>query len=133
MIDRDLLTSQLAICGFFQIRVCVPVTRKHIYMRHLIFKSINSFIVKINLMALAFYTLNTRKHSVHVTVILVKSHFICYIFQSVCPSVLGLSYVATVPNTHPNLGLMDRFTVILTITSLPVMKNAVLHYVILDH
>jgi len=33
---------------------CVTITRKHIYMRYLTFKSINSFIVKIKLLTLAF-------------------------------------------------------------------------------
>lgn len=66
-------------------------------MRDLTFKSINSFIVKINLITLAFYTLNTRKHSVHIKVILVKSHFICCIIKSICPPILGLSYVAMSP------------------------------------
>lgn len=73
---------------------------------------------------ISFYTLSTRKHSVHIKVILVKSHFICYIFKSVCPPVLSLSHVATSPNTHSNLSLMDHFIVVSTITSLPVMKNA---------
>lgn len=115
----------LTICEFCQMRVCVTITKKHIYTKYLTFKSINSFIVKINLITLAFYTLNTRKHSVHMKVILVKSHFICYIFKSVCPPVLHLSYVAWSPNTHPNLNLMDHLIVELTITSPPAMKNAV--------
>lgn len=106
-------------------RVCEIITKKHIYTRYLTFKSINSFIVKINLITLAFYTLNTRKHSVHIKVILVKSHFICYIFKSVCSPILQLSYAAWSPNTHPNLNLIDHFIVESTITSLPVMKNAV--------
>lgn len=57
----------------------------------------------------------------HIKVILVKSHFICYIFKSVCPPVLGLGYMAT----SPNLRLMDHFIIVSTITSLPVMKTAV--------
>lgn len=121
----DLLTTELTICGFFHIRACVTVTRKHIYTRYLTFKSINSFIVKINLITLAFYTLNTRKHSVHIKVLLVKSHFICYIFKSICPPVLGLSYVVTSPNTL-HLHLMDRFSLFLYWQLHPYqfMKNA---------
>jgi len=57
-------------------------------------------------------------------VILVKSHFICYIFKSVCPPVPHLSSVAWSPNTHPNLNLMAHFIVESMITSPPAMKNA---------
>lgn len=56
--------------------------------------------------------------------LLVKSHFICYTFKSICP-LLGLSCVATLSNTHLNLSLMDCFFVVSTVTSLPVRKNAV--------
>lgn len=71
-------------------------------MRYLTFKSINSFIVKIKLITLAFYTVNTRKHSVHLVksdLFLVKSHFICYIFKSVCPSVLGFELCGNITQT----------------------------------